>query len=134
MASRPTGQGWKHKMSYSNMAWVLDNTMVKGPDNKKALMSQATMTATQGHEGMMLWPGARVKQKRMTETSLGLTIKESDKAMAKSPEIRMKTEEVSIGEGYKGFFGITTDEMRGIEPPQRGIEGSKQMPTNKELC
>jgi hypothetical protein len=134
MASRPLGKGQKHKMSYSDMAWALDSTRAKGPDNKKASTSQATTTTIQGHEGMMLWSGTRVEQKRMTEMSLGLTIEELDKALAKSPEVRVKAEEVSIEGGYKGFFGMTTEETRGIEPPKRGLEGSKQMLTNEELC
>jgi hypothetical protein len=133
MASRPSGKGQKHKMSYSDVAWAPDSMTAKGPDDKKALMSQATTTTIQGREGMTLWSGARVKQKRTTETSLGLTIEELDEALAKSPEVRAKAEEVSMEGGYKGFFGMATEETRGIEPPKRGLEGGEQMLTNEEL-
>jgi hypothetical protein len=67
MALRPMGKGQKHKTSYSDAAWVPDNMTVKGPDNKKASMSQATTTTIQGCEGMMLWSGTRVEQKRITD-------------------------------------------------------------------
>jgi hypothetical protein len=119
MALRPLGKGQKHKTSYSDVAWVPDNTTVKGPDNEKALMSQAITTTIQGCKGMTLWSGTRVEQKRTMEMSLGLTIEELDEAMAKSPEVRVKAKEVSIEGGYKGFFGMTTEETRDIEPPKK---------------
>jgi hypothetical protein len=65
---------------------------------------------------------------------LELTIEELDEAMAKLPEVRTKAKEVSIKGGYKGFFWMTTEETRGIEPPKRGMEGGEQTPTNEELC
>jgi hypothetical protein len=133
MALRPSGKGQKHKTLYSDVAWALDSMMAKGLDDKKASTSQATTTTIQDREGMTLWSGTRVEQKRTTETSLGLTIEELDEALAKSPEVRAKAEKVSMEGGYKGFFGMTTEETRDIEPPKRGLEGGEQMPTNEEL-
>jgi hypothetical protein len=68
MASKPMEKG-KRLKSYNDAAGATDKLMLEGSEEGKATTSQMT-TAPVHPDWMMLWSGARIKQRGATEMSL----------------------------------------------------------------
>jgi hypothetical protein len=109
MASKPMEKG-KRPKSYNNMAGMTDKPMFNGSEEEKATTSQVA-TASAHLDWMTLQSGTRIKQKGITEMSLGLMIEMTDRALTMSLEVVAKTEDTKTSGGYLGRLGTKLEEV-----------------------
>jgi hypothetical protein len=96
-----------------------------GTFDEKDAMSHLATTSTQNTEWMMLWSGTTLEQKEMTD---------EDEAIAMSPEVKSKMEDINTSKGYLGSYGMKLEDRKGVDLSQIKVEVSEQTPKEDKIC